>query len=134
MAPDTGNAVPGGQGGLFDSIKRLSAHLITVVHTRIELAALDWEEEQVRLGVMLAWGLVALFCAGIGIILLTALIVVAFWDSHRLLVLGLLAALFLGAALAALLILSTKARNKPRLFAATLAELAKDREHLSTGP
>ena len=55
---------------------------------------------------------------------------VAFWDSHRLLVLGLFTALFLVAGSAALFAAIAKARAGSGLFSASLAELAKDRKHL----
>lgn len=130
-APD-----PGGdrRGGLFDSLKTLAATLVAIAHTRLDLLSTELEEERVWLGSMLAWTLVALFCAGMGIVLATVFVVVAYWETHRLLALGVLAAAFLLAAVLAVLAVLAKARAKPRLFAGSLAELSKDREQLRQGP
>ena len=59
------------------------------------------------------------------------LIVVVFWDAHRVLALGLLTALFLVGSGALLWSVRHMARHAPRPFAATLAELAKDRAELT---
>ena len=127
------NPGSGRHGGLFDSLKVLGATLLAIAHTRLELLSNDLEEERVWLSSMLVWGLVALFCAGLGILLATLFVVVALWDTHRLLVLGILAILFLlGAALACRVVLG-KARAKTRLFAATIGELSKDHKELTSG-
>lgn len=82
---------------------------------------------------MLVLGLVALFCFGVGIVLLSILIVVALWESHRLLALGGMAGFFLAAGGGVVWFALHKIRTKPRLFEASLAELSKDRQHLSAG-
>ena len=120
------------RGGLFDSVKVLAATLLAIAHTRLELFSTEIEEQRAWLGSMVVWTLVALFCAGVGVVLATLFVVLALWDTHRLLALGIPAILFLlGAALAWLVVLG-KARAKPRLFAASLAELSKDRKELTS--
>jgi len=117
-------------GGLFDSLKALTASLIAIGYTRLELLSTDLEEERARLVSVLAMLFVALFCLGVGVLLLALLVVVAFWESHRLLALGGLTVLFLAGGAAAFGWARHKLRTKPRLFAASLAELSKDRQHL----
>ena len=119
--------------GLFESLKTLSGSLVGIVHTRLELLSTDIAEERAHLTSLLVLGLVALFCLGVGVVLLAILIAVAFWDSHRLAALGGLTGFFMiaGAGLAWLAL--HKARTKPRLFDASLAELSKDRQHLTPG-
>ena len=120
------------RGGLFDSLKVLTATLIAIAHTRLELLSTELEEERLRLRAMLVWTLVALFCAGLGVVLATLFAVLALWDTYRLLALGIPAILFLlGAGLAWLAVLG-KARAKPRLFAASLGELSKDRKEVTS--
>ena len=121
------------RGGLFESLKALSGSLIAVVHTRLELLSNDIAEERAHLTTLLLMGLVALFCLGVGVLLLAILIAVAFWESHRLVALGGLAGFFLLAAATLAWLAMHKARTRPRLFAASLAELAKDRQQLSSG-
>ncbi|HSJ81199.1 MAG TPA: phage holin family protein, partial [Thiobacillus sp.] len=57
---------------------------------------------------------------------------VAFWESHRLAALGGLTGIFLAAGVGVVWLAMHKARTRPRLFAASLAELSKDRQRLST--
>jgi len=116
--------------GLMGSLKRLASTLTSIVSTRLELLANELQEERLRLTQMLLFALFALLCFGMGILLLTVFIVVLFWDDHRLAVLGGLTVLFFGAGILMALLLRSKAQAKSRLFSASLAELAKDREHL----
>lgn len=108
-----------------------AATLVAIVHTRLELLSTDLEEEREHLSSLLVLTLAALFFAGIGVVLATILLVVAFWDTHRLLVLGLLTGFFLAAGLAAGGVALHKARTKPRLFAASMTEFSKDRQQLT---
>ena len=105
--------------------------LLAIVQTRAELLSTELEEERIRLTSMLAWSFVMLFCAGLGVIFVTLLFVVALWDDHRLLAVGIPAGTFLLAALASWRVVAAKAQAKPKLFSASLAELAKDRERLN---
>jgi uncharacterized membrane protein YqjE len=117
--------------GLMESLERLAGTLLAIFQTRLELLSNEMEEERVRIEQMLLYGSVALFFFGLAIMLLTAFIVVLFWDSHRLLVLGGLAALFFVAGLLVLNELRRVAREKSKLFSASLAELADDRDRLA---
>ncbi|OYY81459.1 MAG: hypothetical protein B7Y33_01705 [Hydrogenophilales bacterium 16-62-9] len=122
-----------GSGGLFESLKNLSVSLVGVVHTRLELLSVDIAEERVHQTTLLVLGLLALFCFGVGVVLLSILIVVAFWETHRLAALGGLAGLFLAAGGGVIWVALHKIRTKPKLFQASLAELVKDRQHLNSG-
>lgn len=132
MVSETQNPGPSRRGGLFDSLKVLTATLIAIAHTRLELFSTELEEERVRLSSMLGWTLVALFCAGLGVVLATLFVVFALWDTHWLWALGIPAILFLLGAALAWLVVRGKARAKPRLFAASLTELSKDRKELTS--
>ena len=116
--------------GLFNSLRTMAGTLLAVVQTRAELLSTELEEERIRLTSILAWGFVMLFCAGLGIVFATLLFVIALWDDHRLLAVGIPAAAFLLAAFAAWRIALGKAQAKPRPFSASLAELSKDRARL----
>lgn len=118
---------PGASKGLFDSLKGLAASLLGIAHTRLDLLSLDMEENRERLTSLLVTTLVALFCLGVGVVLMTIFFVVAFWDSNRLLVLGGLAGIFLAGGTTAGWLALYKLKNKPKLFSASLAELSKDR-------
>ena len=122
--------MPQAGSGLFGSVKRLASTLTSIVSTRLELLANELQEERLRLTQMLLFALLALFCFGMGLLLLTVFIVVLFWDDHRLAVLGMLSFIFFASGLLAALLLKSKAQEKSKLFSASLAELAKDREQL----
>lgn len=110
------------------------ATMLAVVRTRLELLSIDLEEERERLFSLMFIALAAAFLLGIGIVLAVILLVVAYWETNRLMVLGILTAFFLllGAALAAYAM--QKMRSKPRLFTSSLSELNKDQQQLSSRP
>lgn len=119
-------------GGLLDSVKVLAGTLLAIGQTRLELLSNDLEEERAWLTSMLIWTLIALFCAALAVVLAALLIVVIFWDSYRLLALGILIGFFVLGAVFAWRTLCNMTRSKPRLFSASLGELSKDREQLAT--
>ena len=125
--------MPEASSGLMGSVRRLLSTLTSIASTRLELLANELQEERLRLTQMLLFALFALFCFGVGILLLTAFIVVLFWDDHRLAVLGALSALFFALGALTAMLLRSKAQAKPRLFSASLAELSKDRAQLNAG-
>jgi len=93
----------------------------------------DVAEEREQLTSFLVLMLVALGCLGVGIVLLTILIVVVFWETHRLEALAGLIGLFLLAGVGLGWFAMHRIRTKPRLFEASLAELSKDQQQLSSG-
>ncbi len=114
--------------------QRLMGSAIAVLQTRLELLSTEVEEEWLRIAGLIMIGLSALFCVGMAVMLLVALIVAAFWDSHRLLSIGLLASAFAVAAWICWRSLMARYQSKPRLFAATLDELGKDQAAISGLP
>ena len=119
--------------GLFESLKTLSVSLVSIVHTRLELLSTDVAEEREQLTTFLVLVLVALGCFAIGVVLLAFLIVVVFWETHRVLALAGLTGLFLTTGIGLGWFALHRVRTKPRLFEASLAELSKDRQHLRSG-
>jgi uncharacterized membrane protein YqjE len=117
--------------GMFDSLRQLLATLAGVAHTRIELLGTEVEEQVARLTSMLLWAIVSLFLAFTTVVLFAVAILVAFWDTNRILVAVLLAVGFAALALIAWLRVRAVAWGRPHLFQATLEELAKDRDRLA---
>lgn len=118
------------RGGLLVSIKHLASSLLAAAQTRLEILATEIEEERVRLEQMLVFALGAVFCLGMGMVLSVAFVIVYFWDTHRLAAVGSLAAGFLALGALLGLILRDRAKSRPKLFAATRGELAKDQAAL----
>ncbi len=121
---------PGASKGLLESLSALSATLVAMAHTRLDLLSVDLDEALEHATALLLLAVAGLFCCGVGVMLASILIVAAFWDTQRLLALGGLAAIFLAVATATMWLAVHKARAKPRLFAASMAELFKDRQQL----
>jgi uncharacterized membrane protein YqjE len=122
--------MPETSSGLMGSVKRLASTLTFIVSTRLELLANELQEERLRLTQMLLLYLSALFCFGMGVLLLTVFILVQFWDDYRLAVLGGLCILFFVLGTLMAMLFRNKAQSKSKLFSVSLAELAKDREQL----
>jgi uncharacterized membrane protein YqjE len=118
------------RGGLLYSIRHLAQNLIGAAQTRLEILVTEIEEERLRLEQMLLIALGAGFCLAMGIALCVAFVVLFFWDTHRLAAVGLLASGFLAAGVVFALILRGKAQTRPKPFAITRGELAKDRNQL----
>ena len=119
--------------GLFDSVKALLATLVGMAHTRVELISTEVEEQFARMVSLLVWGLVALFLAFTGVILSAIAFIVLFWDTNRVLAAAGLAVVFVVLAVIAVLGFVARAKARPRLFEASLEELAKDRSQLKSG-
>ena len=119
--------------GIFDSMRQLLATLAGIVQTRIELLGTEVEEQLARLSSILLWTIVALFLAFAAVVLTAVAVLVAFWDSNRILAAVLLAAGFSVLAVLAWLRVRAIAQARPLLFQTTLEELAKDRDQLGDG-
>ena len=121
------------ESGLFASLQRMLATLITLAYTRLELATVEVEEQLHRAARLLLWSIAAVFFASLTVLLLAFAIVIANWDEHRLLAAGLVTASFALAALGAILGVRQQLRRRPRLLGATVAELARDAATLDPG-
>ena len=113
-------------------MRNLAATLVAVLQTRLELLILEFEEERVRLGRLLALAIVAVFFLSLAVLMFTMFVVVLFWDSYRLPAIGMLAVIYLVAGGAAAVAARRQAAMRSRLFSSSLAELVKDRQRLDT--
>jgi uncharacterized membrane protein YqjE len=118
--------------GLFHSVAVLATTLVAIAHNRLDLLSADIAEYREHLLSLLLWSLTALFCLAVGILLAIILLVVAFWDTHRLWVLCTLTVIFLGGGMAIFWLALHKAKTMPRLFETSLLELLKDRQRLDS--
>ena len=115
---------------ILAAVGRVASTLVAMVGTRLELAAVEFQEDARRLLGYLAWSLLAVFLAAGSIMLVALFVILLFWDSYRLQAVAGMAVL-LGAA-AFLIVSNVRARLNAQtpLFAATLAELRKDVEYV----
>lgn len=113
---------------MFNQLKATAALLIDALQTRLALLSIDLQEEELRLALALVRGFIAL-CLLVMAIAFTALwLIVAFWETHRLSMIGLLALVFLLWGLTLWRSLLKDIQQKPKPFSTSLAELAKDRD------
>jgi len=119
--------------GLLDSLRNLARTFLAIVQTRIEIFASEIDEERTRLARIALLAAAAAFCLGLAVILLVFFLVVLFWDSDRLLAIGVLAGVFAVGGIAACLGLRAAISKRPKFLSATLAELRKDGTRLE-GP
>lgn len=119
------------QEKLLSSIKNLAATGASIAQTRLELLSVDVQIARNKFISLLVMIVCALFFLFFGLVMLALFIVIYSWESDRMTALGLLtgAFLFIGLILAALITKSL--RTMPKLFEASIAELAKDQEALS---
>ena len=116
--------------GLGGALRRLGATFFALVHTRIELLATELKRERVRVTRLLLFGVVTVFFFILGAITLTIFVIAIFWDTHRVLVSGLLTLLYLGIAMGVALFAKREAARSVRPFSSSLEQLKKDREQL----
>ena len=93
------------QGGIFDSLRAVTASFVGLLQTRLDLASTEIAEEGERLKQLILLAAIALFFLSLAAILLTVFVVVVFWETHRLYVLGGLVLFYLTAGVIAALAL-----------------------------
>lgn len=119
--------------GLFASVRQLLATVVETGQVRLSLLSNEIEQEKLRLYDSLLWIGVGLGLLGLGAQLLIAFIVVLFWDTDRLLILGALALVLLLGGGALLSTTRARLRKPGGLFNSTVEELRRDRVELGQG-
>ncbi len=120
------------QENLLSSLKNLVSSGASIAQTRLELISTDVQIARARFLSLLVMVIFTLFFLFFGLVMLALLIVIYSWESDRMLALSLLTSGFLAAGLVLALVVLRTLKTMPRLFEATIAELAKDRQELSS--
>ena len=116
---------------MFSTLARMVRTLGDVVENRVELFVVEWREERLRLVDALLLLLGGTVCALMALEVVTFAIVVAFWNTHRMLVLGLIILAYASAA--TWLFWTLRARLcRWQAFAETLEQIKKDRACFKT--
>jgi uncharacterized membrane protein YqjE len=115
-------------------VREFARSLLSFAETRARIAANELEEQLARVFEIWAWAVAAAVLLVLGVLMASACIVLALWDTHRVLAAGLLTALYLAAGIAAALIARARIKQRPKFLAATLEELARDREQMEKKP
>ena len=119
--------------GLLASVRRLGDTLLRTLHTRLEILSTEIAEERFNLVRAAVLALGALFCFQAGVFLAVLFFVLAVASEDRLRAIGIAAAVLLLAAAGIALGLWRWLKTRPPMFAASIAELRKDRARLGDG-
>ena len=111
---------------LATTVGRIGATLVAMVRTRLELAAVEVQEEARRLIGYFAWVLLAAFLLAAAFMLVALFVILLFWDSYRLHAVAGMAILFALAGMVIAMKVRASFDAKPAMLAATLGELGKD--------
>ena len=103
---------------------------LQTAQTRLELLAVELQEEKLRLTGLALNTVLAGLLLGFGLVFLMVFLTVLFWEEHRLLALGISTAVCIGGGLIAASNAARAFLSGTKLFSASLAELARDRAAL----
>lgn len=114
-------------GGLFDTLRRLADSILALVQHRLELFAVELQEEKVRVLDVLVRAAALVVLGLLTLVAGTATLVVALWNTSPVLVLALVTLIYGAGAAALALSIRRRLHAGPKPFAGTLEELRKDR-------
>jgi uncharacterized membrane protein YqjE len=123
-----------GGGSHVGALRGLLAAGLDALKTRLDLAAVEVEIYLLRVVQMVLWAIAALACALLALVFGLVTIVVALWDTHRML--GLLGGTGLFVVLAALFayIGARTFRGRPNVLAGSLQQLEHDQRSAKGAP
>lgn len=116
--------------GLTALVSRLARTASGALHNRLELLALEWQEERARLAELLFWTVGLMFLGILGTLLLTATIIFLFAPEMRLYVAAGFTVLYLAGTTVAWF--SIKSLLKHEAFTETLHQAKEDRAWLES--
>jgi uncharacterized membrane protein YqjE len=122
-APDT---------GWLASLRRFADGLLASVQDRLQLLAIELNEEKLRLIQILVWIAAIVSLGFLAVIFASLVLLVLFWETARVPVAIGLAVAYGGSLAAAIIGFRRFLARQPVPFSATLRELQKDRECIRT--
>ena len=117
--------------GLRRALTRAASAAVELLRTRVELAALEFAEQRERAKLTLVVGVIAATFFAFAILCASALVVLLFWDTHRVAAIAAVTLVHLAIGLGALWRLKAVQREATPPFEQTLAELDRDRRWLA---
>ncbi|MGM9482221.1 phage holin family protein [Roseateles sp. NT4] len=111
-------------------LRRLGVSLLTLGRIRLELFAIEAQEEKERIASLLLWAVLAALLAGFGLLMGLVLITVMLWDSYRLLALGVSTVVLIAAAVVAVAKVKKLIDQPASLFQSSIGELRADADAL----
>jgi uncharacterized membrane protein YqjE len=102
--------------GIVRSARRMLAIAVSMVKTRLGLIAVEARLELGRIWLLLALTVLALIFVAMSLLMLSLLVIIAYWETSRLLAIGSLLGLDVAATTVTLLIQRRKTTNASSLF------------------
>ena len=121
---------PHAASGLLAALRAMGATLAEAAGVRGQLLALELGEEVERRKRLLVLAVVAAACFHFALLLVTFAVVAAFWETHRITAIVVMAGAYLGVGGAAFYAFRSQSSNAPQPFAATRGEIERDLEAL----
>jgi uncharacterized membrane protein YqjE len=118
---------PAAGHGFLEALRALGDSLLASARDRIELIAIEVQEEKFRLIRIFIWISGVVFAGMMAATFVTLTLVYLFWDDARLAVLIGFAVLYTGVLIGLMMAFRRFLARQPRPFAATLEEIAEDR-------
>jgi uncharacterized membrane protein YqjE len=116
-----------GPVGFLGSLRSLGDGLLATVQDRLKLVTVELQAEKLRLIQTFIWISAAFFTGMMAVMFASLALVYACWESHRLAVLGGLAAFYAGALAVIVIAFRRHLARRTTTFAATLDEIEEDR-------
>lgn len=120
--------------GLSGALSQLGATALALLHTRLELATVEFAEERERAKEMLFLVLSTILVALFALLFASVFVIAYYWDSYRLTAVAAVTGFYLVLAVIFLARLRQRMREKHSPFAATLSQIEEDAEALRRTP
>lgn len=129
------DGAPGGTSrGLRGAVGALGGALLELVHTRLSLAALEFDEARDRTIASLVFVAVAILAFGFALLGASFLVVIAYWETNRIAALVGVILTYVLIGCLALWRLSVRAKADGPVFAETIAQFERDRAWFTSKP
>jgi len=123
---------PTASPSLFASLRSFWSVLLAILYTRLDLVTAELEDEGIRALKLIVAGLISLLSMFMAFFFALFFILALFWDTeYRLLVIGIIFAIYFIAGVILLLVARSILKNRPKFLSQTIAELRSDVEGLN---
>jgi len=119
--------------GNFDALRRLGAAVVALGRIKLELVALEWQDEKARITQLLLLATLGSLLAGFALIALAITITVALWDTPQRLLALIVTTVVLGAGALASAWRIVALLRGPSPLAGSVSELKRDEAALRGG-
>ncbi len=121
-------------GGIMEALRSVARSLLGLAQSRLELFAVELQEEKLRALKLMAWFAAAIVLGTTGLLVAIGALAIALWQWAGYWGLGGLAVLTLGAGVGIMWMIHAQITRGPLPFAETAAEFRRDADRLRNLP